>query len=109
MKVYGIKNCNSVKKALEFLNQKALEFDFIDIKKIDLNILENWLKYKKFSEIINTAGTTSKKLGLNKDKIESLDEFELKNIILENPSCIKRPVIEKDDQIYIAKEYEQIS
>ncbi|HEB9332640.1 TPA: ArsC family transcriptional regulator [Campylobacter coli] len=109
MKVYGIKNCNSVKKALEFLDKKALEFDFIDIKKIDLNILENWLKYKKFSEIINTAGITSKKLGLNKDKIESLDEFELKNIILENPSCIKRPVIEKDDQIYIGKEYEQIS
>ncbi|EAI1509806.1 Spx/MgsR family RNA polymerase-binding regulatory protein [Campylobacter coli] len=109
MKVYGIKNCNSVKKALEFLDKKALEFDFIDIKKIDLNILENWLKYKKFSEIINTTGTTSKKLGLNKDKIERLDEFELKNIILENPSCIKRPVIEKDNQIYIGKEYEQIS
>ncbi|WP_320661264.1 arsenate reductase family protein, partial [Campylobacter coli] len=54
------------------------------------------------------AGTTSKKLGLNKDKIESLSELELKNIILENPSCIKRPVIEKDNQIYIGKEYEQI-
>lgn len=52
MKVYGIKNCNSVKKALEFLDKKALEFDFIDIKKIDLGVLENWLKYKRFSEII---------------------------------------------------------
>lgn len=47
MKVYGIKNCNSVKKALEFLDKKALEFDFIDIKKIDLGVLENWLKYIK--------------------------------------------------------------
>lgn len=97
MKVYGIKNCNSVKKALDALNQKGIDFEFLDIKKLDESILNIWLKQKSFQELINTTGTTAKKLGLNN---------ELKSLILDNPSCIKRPVIMFKNRLYIGKEYE---
>lgn len=104
MKLYGIKNCNSVKKAM--LTLENFNFEFLDIKKIDKKILNSWLEQKSFEELVNTAGTTAKKLGLNKEKITSLESNKLKELILENPSCIKRPVIEKDGKIYIGKEYE---
>lgn len=107
MKLYGIKNCNSVKKAMDALKQKGIVFDFIDIKKINRDILYLWLKQKSFEDLINTAGLTSKKLGLNKEKIKSLNDKELEKIVLENPSCIKRPVIEHEQVVYIGKEYEK--
>lgn len=91
MKVYGIKNCNSVKKALDALNQKGIDFEFLDIKKLDESILNIWLKQKSFQELINTTGTTAKKFGLNKEKLANLNKNELKSLILDNPSCIKRP------------------
>lgn len=72
MKLYGIKNCNSVKKAMDVLTQKGIVFDFMDIKKINQDILYTWLKQKSFEELINTAGLTSKKLGLNKEKVKNL-------------------------------------
>ncbi|TKX29972.1 arsenate reductase family protein [Campylobacter estrildidarum] len=106
LKFYGIKNCNSVKKAQDFLSNKELKFDFFDIKKLDEKTLDDWLSKRDILEFINTAGTTSKKLGLNKDKIINLDKNDLKQIVLNNPSCIKRPIIDKNGQIYIGKEYE---
>lgn len=51
---------------------------------------------------------TSKKLGLNKEKVKNLNEKELEKIVLENPSCIKRPIIEYEQNIYIGKEYEKM-
>lgn len=108
MKLYGIKNCNSVKKAMDTLKQGGVEFDFLDIKKINSDILSVWLKQKSFEELINTAGLTAKKLGLNKEKIKSLTHKELEKLVLENPSCIKRPVIEYEQKIYLGKEYELV-
>ncbi len=108
MRLYGIKNCNSVKKVINILNKKGIEFDFSDIKKINEDILNLWLKQKSFYDLINTVGITAKKLGLSKEKIANLSNSELKKIVLENPSCIKRPVIEKDGKIYTSKDYEEI-
>ena len=44
--VYGIKNCNTVKKGLEWLNINKIEFDFFDVKKVDLtnNLINDWIK-----------------------------------------------------------------
>ncbi|MCH5336023.1 MAG: ArsC family transcriptional regulator [Campylobacter sp.] len=106
MKLYGIKNCNSVKKAMLALEQ--FNFEFLDIKKINKNILDLWLKQKSFEELVNTAGTTAKKLILTKEKLKSLSKEELETLILENPSVIKRPVIEFKNQIFVGKEYEKL-
>lgn len=106
MKLFGIKACNSVKKACLFLENANLAYEFKDIKKLDEANLDLWLRQKSFNELINTAGTTAKKLGLNKDRLATLKEDELRALVLANPSLIKRPLIEKEGKIYIGKEYE---
>ncbi|MDL0114196.1 ArsC family transcriptional regulator [Campylobacter felis] len=108
MKLYGIKNCGSVKKAMEFLKVKGVEFEFLDIKKIDEDILNSWLEKREIKDLPNLLGTSARKLNLNKEKMNALAKEELKKMILETPSLIKRPVIEYRGQIYIAKEYENL-
>ncbi|MDL0101731.1 Spx/MgsR family RNA polymerase-binding regulatory protein [Campylobacter felis] len=108
MKLYGIKNCGSVKKAMEFLKAKGVEFEFLDIKKIDEDILNSWLEKREIKDLLNLSGTSARKLNLNKEKMNALAKEELKKMILETPSLIKRPVIEYRGQIYIAKEYENL-
>ena len=66
MKLYGIKNCGSVKKAIEFLKARGVEFDFLDIKKIDESILNSWLEKRVLKDLPNLSGTSARKLGLNK-------------------------------------------
>lgn len=106
LKFYGIKNCNSVKNAIEFLKSKQIEFEFLDIKKLDEQTLDFWLGKRDVLEFINTTGMTARKLGINKEKLQELSQDEIKNIILQSPTIIKRPLIEKDNEIFIAKEYE---
>ncbi|MBS4240555.1 ArsC/Spx/MgsR family protein [Campylobacter vulpis] len=108
MKLYGIKNCGSVKKAMEFLKVKGVEFEFLDIKKINESTLNSWLEKRKIEDFPNLSGMSARKLNLNKEKMKALAKEELKAMILETPSLIKRPVIEYRGQIYIAKEYENL-
>lgn len=109
MKVYGIKNCSSVKKGLDFLDAHGLKYEFLDIKKLDESTLNAWLKCRTMSEFLNLAGLTAKKIGLNKEKLASLSSESLKKLVLESPTLIKRPVIEENSQIYIGKEYESLA
>lgn len=106
LKFYGIKNCNSVKNAIEYLKSKQIEFEFLDIKKLDEKTLDFWLGKRDVLEFINTTGMTARKLGINKEKLQELSQDEIKNMILQSPTIIKRPLIVKDDEIFIAKEYE---
>lgn len=100
MKLYGIKNCGSVKKARDFLESKHIEYEFIDFKTYRPSIkeLESWVKQAGLEVILNKKGTTYKKLNL-KDK--NLTNEQLLNTISENPTLIKRPVITKDGKIVI--------
>lgn len=106
LKFYGIKNCNSVKKAMDYLNSKQIEFEFLDIKKLDEETLDFWLSKRSVLELVNIAGMSARKLGLNKEKLQNLNQDEIKAMILESPTLIKRPLIVKDDEVFIAKEYE---
>ncbi|EAK5889503.1 ArsC/Spx/MgsR family protein [Campylobacter lari] len=106
LKFYGIKNCNSVKKAMDYLNSKQIEFEFLDIKKLDEETLGFWLSKRSVLELVNTTGMSARKLGLNKEKLQNLDQDKIKVMILQSPTLIKRPLIIKDDEVFIAKEYE---
>lgn len=106
--LYGIKNCNSVKKAIDFLAQKQLDFAFKDIKKIDNDILNSWVKKRNLKEFINLSGTSARKINLNKEILQTLSDEELFKLVLLNPSLIKRPVIEINNKILIGKDYEKI-
>lgn len=113
MKLYGIKNCNAVKKGCEFVENLGLKYKFCDIKKLDESTLNAWLAQKNFSELINTAGLSAKKIKLTKEKVLNLSanasgQSELKTLILQSPTLIKRPIIEHKGQIYVGKEYENL-
>ncbi len=66
--VYGIKNCNTVKKGLEWLNDNKIAFDFFDVKKVDLttNLINDWIKNicspYTTENLINKTGMTWRKL-----------------------------------------------
>ena len=96
IKMHGIKNCGSVKKAMVFLESQGVEYEFIDFKKEFPSVekIEHWLKFVPLNILCNSKGTTYKKLGL---KEKNLDEKGIKRYLAEVPTLIKRPIIEYDD------------
>jgi arsenate reductase (glutaredoxin) len=100
MIVYGIKNCNTVAKALNWLKENQIDFEFHDFKKqgISESKLKEWADQLGWEALINKRGTTWKKLDIEiQNSIVSEDSaFKL---MQEKTSLIKRPVIETDDTI----------
>lgn len=93
IKVYGIKNCGSVKKALNLLDSKGIKYEFIDFKTTTPNKeqIAQWVSMAGIEVVLNTKGQTYKKLGL-KDK--NLNETQKIEAMHQSPTLIKRPVIE---------------
>jgi arsenate reductase (glutaredoxin) len=92
--IYGIKNCDTMKKARAFLDKKGVAYDFHDYKTqgIERTKLEGWAKKVGWEALLNRTGTTFRKLP-EKDK-EGLTEKKAIALMLDQPSMIKRPVLE---------------
>ena len=92
--IYGIKNCDTMKKARAYLEKKGVEYAFHDYKAagIEKERLEKWAKKAGWETLLNKAGTTFKKLP-DKDK-DGLSEKKAIALMLAQPSMIKRPVLE---------------
>jgi len=92
--IYGIKNCDTMKKARAFLDKHKVDYAFHDYKTagIDKEMLEGWAAKAGWETLLNKAGTTFKKLP-DKDK-EGLTEKKAIALMIANPSMIKRPVLE---------------
>jgi len=92
--IYGIKNCDTMKKARAFLDKAKVDYAFHDYKTagIDKDRLEGWAKKAGGETLLNKAGTTFRKLP-DKDK-EGLSEKKAIALMLAQPSMIKRPVLE---------------
>jgi arsenate reductase len=95
--IYGIKNCDTMKKARAWLDKHKVDYAFHDYKSkgIARDKLEGWAKKAGWETLINRAGTTFKKLP-DKDK-EGLTERKAIALMLTQPSMIKRPVLELSD------------
>lgn len=100
--VYGIKNCNTVKKALDWLNENQIEFTFHDYKKESAqeSKLKEWQKKVSWEELVNKKGTTWKKL-TPEQQAAVVDEASAREVLLQNNSMIKRPVIEVDNELIL--------
>ena len=96
--LYGIANCDTVKKARAWLNERGIAHDFHDYKKagIDEARLRGWAKELGWEALINRAGTTFRKLP-DADK-QGLDEDRAIALMLAQPSMIKRPVLDPGDR-----------
>ena len=92
--IYGIKNCDTMKKARDWLDKHGVEHAYHDYKTvgIDRERLEKWSKKVGWETLLNRAGMTFRKLP-DKDKA-ALDERKAMALMLAQPSIIKRPVLD---------------
>jgi arsenate reductase (glutaredoxin) len=99
--IYGIKNCDTMKKARAWLEAHKVKADFHDYKVsgIDKATLEGWAKKVGWEMLLNRAGTTFKKLS-DAGK-EGLTEKKAIALMLAQPSMIKRPVLEAKGKLTV--------
>ena len=92
--LYGIPNCDTVKKARDWLDVHGIAYAFHDYKKLgaDPAKLAEWCRTAGWDRVLNRAGTTFRKLP-DADKL-GLDEAKAIGLMAANPSCIKRPIAE---------------
>ncbi|MFW1858761.1 Spx/MgsR family RNA polymerase-binding regulatory protein [Acinetobacter defluvii] len=110
LKIYGIKNCNSMKKAFDLINELALPFEFHDYKKqgIDAQTIKVWLDHIGQDILLNRKGTTWKKLSEQEQKDALENQENLIQALINHTSMIKRPVIEKDGEYIVGFDEEKI-
>ncbi|MFC3711754.1 ArsC family reductase [Sphingoaurantiacus capsulatus] len=92
--MYGIKNCDTIKKARDWCEAEGVAYDFHDYKAagIDRARLEKWVAAVGWEKLLNRAGTTFRKLH-DADKA-NLDAGKAIGLMIAQPSMIKRPVVE---------------
>ncbi|TAJ25723.1 MAG: ArsC family reductase [Reyranella sp.] len=110
--IYGIKNCDTMKKARAFLDKKGVAYDFHDYKAagIERGRLEGWARKAGWEKLLNRAGTTFRKLP-DKDK-EGITEARAIALMIAQPSMIKRPVLEAGGKLLVGfkpEEYATLS
>lgn len=102
IKVYGIKNCNTMKKAFTFLDSNEIEYIFNDYKKTSptSEFLKRVISKKGLSSVVNKKGTTYKKLSV--EEKQQLEEVNTAiPILIQKSSMIKRPILESDQGEYV--------
>jgi arsenate reductase (glutaredoxin) len=99
--LYGIPNCDTVKKARTWLDAQKVAYQFHDYKKsgVTHELLQCWCKELGWETVLNRAGTTFKKLD-EADK-ENLTEAKAIKLMLAQTSMIKRPIIDYNNQLII--------
>ena len=109
-KVYGIPNCDTVKKAITWLKENDIPFEFHNYKKegISQEKLSEWLTQESWEVLVNKAGTTWKKLS---EEEKANDNASAITLMLDKTSVIKRPIIEADKIVAIgfkSENYEKV-
>ncbi|CAG0987080.1 Protein YffB [Gammaproteobacteria bacterium] len=99
--LYGIKNCDTVKKARSWLDGQGIEYRFHDFRADGLSagLLEDLEKQLGWETLLNRRGTTWRKL--EEAQRENLDRAKALTLMLAQPSLIKRPVLETGDKTLI--------
>ena len=105
--MYGIKNCDSVRKAMKWLNESSIKYQFHDLRSdgLDRAVLEKWMLSISHESILNKKSTTWRKLSKETQKKNS--SCEAIELMLEQPTLIKRPVLDVNGFIYIGFTAEQ--
>jgi Spx/MgsR family transcriptional regulator len=99
--IYGIKNCDTMKKAFAWLDKHGVEYDFHDYKKegVAKGDVERWCKTAGWETVLNRAGTTFRKLP-DAEKA-NLTEKKAVALMVVQPSMIKRPVLEAGKRLLV--------
>jgi Spx/MgsR family transcriptional regulator len=109
--LYGIKNCDTIKKAKAWLGEKQLEFQFHDYRQDGLTL--EWLidaeRHLGWEIMLNKKGTTFRQL--SEEKKSNIDKLSALHLMLEFPAMIKRPILIHQQQYYCgfkAQQYQEI-
>ncbi len=105
--IYGIKNCDTMKKARAWLEAHGVAYGFHDYKSagIERGVLEGWAREAGWEVLLNRAGTTFRKLP-DKDR-EGLTEKKAIALMVAQPSMIKRPVLDVGGRLLVGFKPEQ--
>ncbi|MFT5879158.1 MAG: Spx/MgsR family transcriptional regulator [Moritella sp.] len=97
--MYGIKNCDTIKKTKKWLEANNLEFTFHDHRSdgLDQTQLQNWCQTLGWEQVLNKRGTTYRQL--TDDQKSSLNETSAIALLLEYPAMIKRPILDIDGEL----------
>lgn len=107
--LYGIANCDTIKKARAWLANREIEFQFHDYRKqgLDIELLNAWVDDLGWEALVNRRGTTWRQLAA--EVRDSLDTKSAIEIMLDKPAIIKRPLLVKNGQRYLGFSDEQYS
>ena len=99
--MYGIPNCDTIKKARKWLQQHEVNYRFHDYKKqgTDENQLKSWIKEMGWEQLINKRGTSWRKL--DESTKTGMDDNSALQVMMDNPSIIKRPLLQLQDQFIL--------
>jgi Spx/MgsR family transcriptional regulator len=100
MQLFGIPNCNTVKKARDWLSLNNVAYEFHDFKKNGVShaLIEGWLTQQPWEKLVNRAGMTWRNL-TDGEKAAIVDAPSAIKLMLDKSSVIKRPVLVKDGKI----------
>lgn len=110
IRLYGIPNCNTVKKAQLFLDNNDIEYEFVNFKKQPPNMTQINKWKKAFGDWpVNKKGPTYRKI---KEEFESADAKGKRELLINTTSAIKRPILEENDTVrffgFKEEEYEKL-
>ena len=105
--MYGIKNCDTIKKARKWLDNNNLEYEFYDYKKLGVpeKNLKQWVKKSGWDIVLNKRGTTWRKL--DDDIKNNIDETSAVLVMMDKPSAIKRPILENGKTLLVGFKEEE--
>jgi Spx/MgsR family transcriptional regulator len=108
--IYGLANCDTVKKARGWLDAQGIEYTFHDYKKegADAAKVAGWIEAKGVDVVLNKRGTTFRKLS-DEDKAATDDSHKAVALLVQHPSMIKRPIVEHTGDILVGFKEEQWS
>lgn len=107
--IYGIPNCDTVKKARRWLADHDIEYQFHDFKKagLDASKLDEWLSKVDWEILLNRRGMMWRKAP--DDVRANIDETSAKQLMMETPTIIKRPVMELNGAVHVGFSEENYS
>lgn len=99
--LYGIKNCDTVKKARSWLDANGSDYQFHDVRidGLDKTLVKQWLKALGWEQLVNKRSTTWKQL--DPALRETMNDSNALATIVDNPTLFKRPLLAKDQQFYV--------
>ncbi|WP_117235166.1 ArsC family reductase [Vibrio maerlii] len=107
--MYGIPNCDTIKKAKKWLEAESKQYDFHDYRKqgIDTELVTKFCNALGWENVLNKRGTTYRQL--TQEQKDGLNEANAIELLVANPAMVKRPVLDIDGELHLGFKAEQYS